>query len=733
MASRGFSLLPRTIAWRLTAWFLLIALVPCGALTAVLSGISSRSLESTARQNLRVIQASRSAELEDFARDRLRLTTALAHAPVFVQAAQALGQAAARAGADSEEFRAEAAAASEAMEFRTETLGFPGLLLFAPTGETLLRLGGAVDPGASIVSGPLADSPLAALFENCRTLLMSDLSRFGRYEGSPQLLAFVGTPILDRDNALVGVLALQLDNREVFRTLSNSTGLGQTGEVIVGGLDEGEGGSGAITIVSPLRHARRQDADSATVILPSGQEATVSKRVELGSDVARPLQEAVMARRGYGETIDYRGEPVLASWGYLPSYQWGLVVKQDVDEAFALIGQQRTAMALMLSLTVVGVVLAALLVARSIARPIRVAAEVAQRIADGDLTGRVELEADGETGQLLGSFRTMTEYLRRLIGQIKSSSVQLTGTATAITAASRQQERTVQDYGASTNEAAAAVKQISATSQELLGTMNNVNQVASETARMAGEGREALIDMERSMRTLAESTGSISSRLSVISERANAINLVVTTITKVADQTNLLSINAAIEAEKAGEYGRGFLVVAREIRRLADQTAVATLDIDRMVKEMHQSVSSGVMEMDKFHEQVRQGVEEVNHLAERLGQIIDAVGDLTPRFEQVTEGMRAQALGADQIREAMVHLSEGASRSAASIREFNDATERLREAVSSLRQDISFFRIEEDGEPAADRRQDNGIGGPPLVISGESVVPPDRGRMPCSS
>ena len=81
-----------------------------------------------------------------------------------------------------------------------------------------------------------------------------------------------------------------------------------------------------------------------------------------------------------------------------------------------------------------------------------------------------------------------------------------------------------------------------------------------------------------------------------------------------ADQTNLLSINAAIEAEKAGEYGLGFLVVAREIRRLADQTAVATLDIERMVKEMQSSVAAGVMEMDKFSDQVRHGVQEVGNI-----------------------------------------------------------------------------------------------------------------------
>jgi methyl-accepting chemotaxis protein WspA len=199
--------------------------------------------------------------------------------------------------------------------------------------------------------------------------------------------------------------------------------------------------------------------------------------------------------------------------------------------------------------------------------------------------------------------------------------------------------------------------------------------------------------MDRTMRQLAESTGSISAKLSVISERAANINLVVTTITKVADQTNLLSINAAIEAEKAGEYGLGFLVVAREIRRLADQTAVATLDIERMVKEMQYSVSAGVMEMDKFSEQVRQVVSEVQHIGGQLGQIISGVQGLDQRFDQVTEGMRVQSQGAEQIREAMLRLSEGANQTSVSLREFNKATDHLREAVGGLKEEVSRFTV----------------------------------------
>ena len=384
----------------------------------------------------------------------------------------------------------------------------------------------------------------------------------------------------------------------------------------------------------------------------------------------------------------------MAVWSYVPSVHWGIVVKMDSDEAFELNYFQRLAVGGLLLVTLAAVVAVALLVARNLSRPIRAAAEVATKVADGDLTAKLEVRGRGEVGLLLNAIRTMTRDLRSLIGRVQKSSITLMSTATEIAATSRQQEQIVHDHGASTNEAAAAVKEIYATGQELFRTMSELNLVAGQTAAMAANGQESLAGMEATMRILAESTASIGSKLSVISERAANINFVVTTITKVADQTNLLSINAAIEAEKAGEYGLGFLVVAREIRRLAEMTAVSTLDIERMVKEMQYSVSAGVMEMDKFSDQVRHGVSEVAEINEKLTQIITAVQGLTSRFDQVTDGMRVQAQGADQIREAVVRISEGASQTLVSIREFNQATGQLREAVGGLKEEVSRFRID---------------------------------------
>lgn len=202
--------------------------------------------------------------------------------------------------------------------------------------------------------------------------------------------------------------------------------------------------------------------------------------------------------------------------------------------------------------------------------------------------------------------------------------------------------------------------------------------------------------MEATMRQLAASTATLSAKLGAMSEKANNINTVITTITKVADQTNLLSLNAAIEAEKSGEYGLGFAVVAREIRRLADQTAVATLDIEQMVKEMQSAVSTGVMEMDKFTREVDRGVDDVGSISVQLAQVIEQVQALTPQFSQVNQGMEMQSQGAQQINEAMTQLSESSRQTATSLRETNTAIAQLNQAAQGMNQEISRFKVPTD-------------------------------------
>jgi methyl-accepting chemotaxis protein WspA len=305
----------------------------------------------------------------------------------------------------------------------------------------------------------------------------------------------------------------------------------------------------------------------------------------------------------------------------------------------------------------------------------------------------VTLPGSDEIGVLGRAFAQMVAHLSTLAGQVQRSAIVLNASVTEIAATSKQQQTTTSEVAATTTEIGATSKEIYATSKELLKTVKEVSHVAEDTAGLATAGHAGLSRMEETMGHFVEAVGSINGKLAVLNEKAGNINQVITTITKVADQTNLLSLNAAIEAEKAGEYGRGFSVVATEIRRLADQTAVATFDIEQMVKEMQSAVAAGVMGMDKFAEQVRRGVQEVQHVSAQLLQIIHQVQLLTPRFATVNDGMQAQATGADQITQALVQLSEAAQQTADSLRQSNASIEHLHDASRGMLSSLDGFKL----------------------------------------
>ncbi|RLC19253.1 MAG: methyl-accepting chemotaxis protein [Deltaproteobacteria bacterium] len=338
-------------------------------------------------------------------------------------------------------------------------------------------------------------------------------------------------------------------------------------------------------------------------------------------------------------------------------------------------------------------ILVGTLIIRRIVIPINKAVAFAIIISNGDLTAEIQKDHDDEVGNLVSKLSDMAHNLNALIGQVQRSGIQVTSSATELSATSRQQEAVMRTQLESTNYVVKSVGEISSISEDLVETMKKVASMSDQTADFASSGQSDLSHMEEAMHHMENASKSISGKLEAINEKAANITSVVTTITKVADQTNLLSLNAAIEAEKAGEYGRGFTVVAREIRRLADQTAVATLDIDQMVQEMQSAVSAGVMEMDAFITEVQRSAENVGKISMQLSRIIEQVKALSPSFEGVNESMQFQAQNAQQINSSMLNLSEEMQQTVDSLRESFMAIEQLNDAASGLQDEVSRFRV----------------------------------------
>jgi methyl-accepting chemotaxis protein WspA len=346
---------------------------------------------------------------------------------------------------------------------------------------------------------------------------------------------------------------------------------------------------------------------------------------------------------------------------------------------------------LVLGITLAGII--SMLLVQSINKPLGQIAQAMKNLMTGDLSQKLTYDGDDEFGVLIKGFNKMVSDLNKLISTVENSGIQVTSSITEIAASTKQQEATVNEHAATSNEIAASTTEIAATSQNLMATMSRVTDMVHNTTMAASHSHKRLNSINRIMRNMEESTVSIVNRLSILNEKANNIAIVTKTINKIADQTNLLSLNAAIEAEKAGEYGSGFSVVSSEIRRLADQTAVATFDIEQMVNEVRSAVTGGVMSIEKFADNVRRGFSDVQISSNQISEVIGQVEALQAPIETVNEGIEAQSMGAKQINEAVGQLNEAAQQIAETVGQSSSTITQLSTATDTLRESVSQFKL----------------------------------------
>lgn len=436
----------------------------------------------------------------------------------------------------------------------------------------------------------------------------------------------------------------------------------------------------------PLRKALVVDSYEPAMIFFETLEKSFIPAIEKGDkETARTLVNGTLQklygqhRKAVDETVDMARKRT---------------TRTEFDTA-TRINSWSTAMIAASAFAVLFIALGGWFASRSIVRSSNLLVDSVNKMAIGnaDLTARIDTGSRDEMGELARGINATLKKIHTIVIRVREGSVQLLSTGAEISANAGQQEITAVSLSSSTTQIAAAVNEISATGRDLSHTMSEVSKRARQAANLAVACGKGLDATNVTMRQLTESADSIGSRLADIREKADHITLMVTTIVKVADQTNILSVNAAVEAEKAGNAGLGFLVVAREIRRLADQTAVATLSIESIVSEMHEAVTAGVRQTDKFNDEVKDSVSRISEINRQTSLIIEEVQGLNSSFSDVNEGMQNQTTGALQISDAMRQISHSAKQTQASAKEFNESADLLRKSVEMLNAEVSQFKV----------------------------------------
>ncbi|MBT1071908.1 methyl-accepting chemotaxis protein [Pelotalea chapellei] len=332
------------------------------------------------------------------------------------------------------------------------------------------------------------------------------------------------------------------------------------------------------------------------------------------------------------------------------------------------------------------------LIVRSITGPLAAGVTAANRLAQGDLTAEIEVTGTDETAHLLTAMKTMTENLRSIISHVSSTSSQVAAAAHQLHSTAERIATGAQEVAAQTGTVATAGEEMSATSNDIAKNCQYAAEGAQRASQSASNGAEVVERTVAVMGQIAEKVQESARTVETLGARSDQIGAIIGTIEDIADQTNLLALNAAIEAARAGEQGRGFAVVADEVRALAERTTRATREIAEMIKAIQKETRGAVAAMEQGVHQVEAGTSEAAKSGEALREILDQVHAVAMQVHQIATAAEEQTATTSEISSNMMQITEvvqltshGAHESATAAAQLNGNAEELQRLVQQFK------------------------------------------------
>ncbi len=350
------------------------------------------------------------------------------------------------------------------------------------------------------------------------------------------------------------------------------------------------------------------------------------------------------------------------------------------------------------SLTSVGVglilsVLIGFVITRSISRGVKQLEAAALKLADGDLTARATLQSKDELGEVAGAFNRMAQDFSALISQVQTSADEVTTSASTLSETAERVQKISRGQTEQAASAAVSIEELNGAVKDIASRAENVVTAADEASSLSDQGRivvnEAVSGIEQVARTVNESAQLVAT----LGKRSDQIGQIIQVIKGIAEQTNLLALNAAIEAARAGEQGRGFAVVADEVRNLAERTANATSEISEMITAIQSETSSVVSTMERGSSQVSSGVKQATQAVQVLQQINNSVKHVVEMIQGIASATRAQSEATNEITMRVEDIAQMARDNSGFIEKTTHATHNLHELSARFQSVVSRFRM----------------------------------------
>lgn len=559
-----------------------------------------------------------------------------------------------------------------------EKYGYYDLFLINPDGFIFYTVTKEADYHTNILNGKYADSGLGKLISqvsSTKKYSMADFSPYAPSNGDPA--AFIAQPLLDKDNNISLYLALQLPLEGIENIMKIRDGMGETGESYLVGQD--------------LRMRSNSFLDPENHSVKSSFAGTVEKN---GVDT-KASRNAIDGISGTDIIIDYNGNPVLSSFDHIDfkDFKWGILSEVDEAEAFQSIKSNSYFMIVMM--LIAGILIAAIgyMVASRIAKPISNISDVAKQIADGDLTTSVTVESNDEVGTLQEAMKQMIINLRNMVSNISNVAKEETATSDQLTSITQQTTGIVKEQQDIAEHFTSSMTQMGATVNEVAANTSNTSIAVNEIQNKVLEGASTLDKTYHSILSMTEQIQQSEKSVQQVRSDFDQVSSVLDVIKDIAEQTNLLALNAAIEAARAGEQGRGFAVVADEVRQLAQRTQDSTKQIDDMIQNIISGANSSVDVMAKSVSKANEVQQHAKEATDINAIITDQISQISTLSSQIATSTKEQSQMIEGILDNVENLNDGVLKTNTATNDISESSNELNKLVIKLEQETNFFKI----------------------------------------
>ena len=554
------------------------------------------------------------------------------------------------------------------------------LFLIGADGEVFYTVERESDYQTSLKSGPYSDSNLADLYRKVLASKRAEIVDFKRYAPSDNApAAFIGKPVLNASGNVDMVIALQLSIDHLNRAMTDRDGLGETGETYLVGPDKLMRSD---SYLDPVKHTVLASFEHPA----DGSVNTEASNAALGGETDTRI------------VIDYNGNPVLSSFTPLKikDITWALIAEIDEEEALAPVTAMQTYWVMVTAGALLLTVLVAFVLSRSLLRPIQEMSELIDELADGrgDLSKKLVVRSNDEIADLERRFNKLLDKIHSIIRNISNSS-RVVGDATTSMSVNAEKTRTgVNRHHEDTRAVNRSLEELSESVQSIATSTSEARDASNDAYREINEG---MLVTEKTVQVIEKLSTEVTEATVVIerlNEQSDAISNVLEVIHAIAEQTNLLALNAAIEAARAGDAGRGFSVVADEVRNLAVRTQSSTQQIHDIIEELQNQARHSVRVMNTSKTTADQGVSQVKQTGEYFQRITDAITVLADMNNHIAQASEQQASSAEGIYQRIADMDQIADEAETGTEEVHRVSDKLAELSKELEGLVRQFKAE---------------------------------------